>query len=520
MTLRCGLGAPSGPWEQLLLQEGFPYGRVDFSRRFDADDWSVIAVTAPPSAEEAARLRAYLEGGGALIGAAAYLEPVTGVPCRRERVRYLTGEPDGAAREILLCDIDAEAAIPREADTARTDTGSDALFAGLWRGGAVAALPFDPAAAMMDLRSARRQFHDSRDRLPWERVSRVAKGEVRLLVHAMLEYLHHARGLPYAHLWWFPGTAENVFAFRIDTDRGTPQQIDALHDLAREHELRMSWFLDVGSHEAWLHRFAAMPDQEIGVHCWRHRTTGRWEEDLANIRQALRLLEPHAGRPAGFAGPFGVWNTGLATAIDAAGFDYSSEFSFAFDGLPFFPETGGHRYRALQVPIHPVCIGSLARAGYREAEMRRYFDTVIARKLLRAEPLFFYHHPTHLRWDVLRAVFRTAQRLGVPFLSLGEYARWWRARLALDVAFAAGGGAIALAPRGGASPDPGLFGVRVARPDGTWRLSPAEEEVALAAGPWRPRNVVPPPPDLRRAREADLRFALGALFDTIANRRP
>jgi hypothetical protein len=311
-----------------------------------------------------------------------------------------------------------------------------------------------------------------------------------------------------------------VFACRVDTDRGTPQQIDALHAAAREYDLRMSWFLDVRSHEAWLGRFAEMADQEIGVHSYDHRTTGGEPADLKNIRKAIGLMEPHTGRSEGFAGPFGIWNTGLAGAIDAAGFSYSSEFSFAYDALPFFPESGGRRFRALQVPVHPVCIGSMLKAGYDGERMTAYFRRVMERKLLRAEPLFFYHHPTHMHWEVVRAMIRTAREAGVPFMSLGEFARWWRTRLNTRFGFEADGTGIRITTPDRETPLPAeAFGVRCSRSDGTVCVAPAETPVSAGSPAWRPRRTAPVPDDLRRIREPDLRSSLGAIMDSILRYR-
>ncbi len=519
MNLRCGLTSPSGAWEQLLQMEGLPFGLVNFDRAFDRADWSVVAVTALPSAREAERLREYLEDGGAILGPASFLGEVTGMPFRRERVRYLLGEEGAAGEEMQLCDLDTEACIPLEAHALRTDAGSFALFAGSWHGGQVAALPFDPAAALMDPRAALRRFYDRRERLPGERVSRVGKAEVFRLVHTLLELLHHRRGMPYAHLWYFPGTAESVFAFRVDTDGGTPGQIRRLRDIAREHDLRMSWYLDVQSHESWLAEFAGMADQELGIHCYEHRTTGIEETDLRNIRKAVDLLAPHTGRPEGFAGPFGVWNEGLASAVDAAGFATASEFSYAYDGLPFFPEAGGRRFRALQVPIHPVCAGTLRKAGYDESAMLGYFSRVMDRKLALGEPLFFYHHPQDTRWDMISALIGSARSTGVPFMSLGEYARWWRSRLRVRCTLQVESGGVRVVPGEGAGALSGDLGIRRSWPDGTVRLAPV---ASGGTGDDRPvlRRPNPPARDIARIREADLRFTLGTIVDTILRHVP
>jgi hypothetical protein len=129
--------------------------------------------------------------------------------------------------------------------------------------GHIIALPFDPSELVVDARSEVRSFYSPAGRLPFETVSLVSKGTLRLLTSECLEILHHRRGLPYVHLWYYPYGAKSIFCFRVDTDEGSKEQITALRQLAQRNSIPMTWFLDVKSHISYLQLFAEMKDQEI-----------------------------------------------------------------------------------------------------------------------------------------------------------------------------------------------------------------------------------------------------------------
>ncbi|MEK7251361.1 MAG: hypothetical protein AAB209_13170, partial [Bacteroidota bacterium] len=158
---------------------------------------------------------------------------------------------------------------------------------------------------------------------------------------------------------------------------------------------------------------------------------------MKNISKARRKLEQAGISSPGFAAPFGIWNSELAKAIEKTVFEYSSEFSFAYDSLPVYPSNGEQTFLTLQVPIHPICIGSLRRIGYTEGQMKEYFRRVIEEKLLRDEPLFFYHHPTHHCCDVVQFIFQYVAEKGIENTTMLEYARWWKKRLStrLEISF-------------------------------------------------------------------------------------
>lgn len=518
MRIRVGMTSASVYWEEVLRQEGVDHGTVDVLAGVPPDSCSVLLVSAPLRPEAVPAVRAYLAGGGGVLGAALHLAPATGLATRTEAIRYLAGTGEPPFASVGLLDLHLRGDVPREANRLRTQADTFGVFAGERGGGIVAALPFDLRDVMQDARVMLKAYPFPADRLPAERVSLIARNEVAHLVHDALEYLHHARGVPYAHLWPFPGEAAGVLGIRIDTDRGTPGQVDTLYRIARARGMRFTWFLDVGSHAPWLERFAAMEGQEFGVHCYEHRVAGGTARDRADLDRARSAMEA-AGIPvAGYAAPYGFWSPEQGLMVEAAGMPFSSEFACAADGLPFWPVVGYRRLATLQVPVHPVGAGAMRRAGYTEQAMVRYVERLRRGKLRRREPLFFYHHPRDEAWSCVEALCEGAQEPGVRTMCLGDYARWWTLRSAAMPSVTAAAGTVRIAEM--ALPETvGELRVRVSRPDGARRLIPPGGSADTGAGGWSVEPSWSPPWDLRRLRDFDLRTSIAGVYTAWQRRR-
>jgi hypothetical protein len=514
VKIQFGLLETSAAWEQICAQEGVPSDVVAPGNQRLIDDYSVLIINRNPDASECSAITGYLNDGGAVIGFAPYLNGLKGSPSRREKLEYLVADQQSGLFDITLLDTMLDGHIPREANFLRTQDNTFGMFAGEFLGGAAVLLPFDAADLMTDTRAANKRFYSSRDRLPAERVSLVAKGELRHLLHRCFEYLHHARKIPYIHLWYFPGGGKSLFSFRIDTDSGERWEIDELYTVAKEAGIGFSWFLDVRSHESWLSHFLYMAGQEIGLHCYEHQVYPTREANLKNIAKARRMMEG-AGLPSeGFAAPFGMWNIGLAEAIDAAGFAYSSEFSFDYDSLPGYPEALGIVYHTLQVPVHPVSIGSLRRVGYTEKQMQEYYAAVIDRKIARGEPLFFYSHPTHHGWETIRFLLRYAQQKGIDAATFGEYARWWKRRSVSKCVVDTGSASATVNVKAGGDNADDLW-LRASRAPGVEAIIPLAGTLDLERLPWKPMMLQACPPDIRRTRDFDPRSLVGDIYSEM-----
>jgi hypothetical protein len=188
------------------------------------------------------------------------------------------------------------------------------------------------------------------------------------------------------------------------------------------------WFLDTKSHEEWLTRFKDFVGQEIGVHCYEHNTFSSYGRNEENLIRAASLLEKNGLHPVGASAPFGTWNPAIACAFQHLRMSFSSEFSLDYDNLPFFPVLNNRFTPVLQLPIHPICVGSMIRAGYTDKEMTEYFYRIIDKNILEREPICLYHHPTHHRWKVIEDVFHHLRSKNIRNLSYSQYAGWWRKR--------------------------------------------------------------------------------------------
>ena len=516
MNLRVGLIGSSLGWEELLSQAGIP---VLHPVPMDTphDSFSAIIAAKKLQPDELAFVREYLRGGGAIFGSSAHLTGLVELAEDPVRLTYLYPEKGSRIPGLSLFDVECTGRIPREANCLRTSDNVYAVFAGGLHGGLAVVPPFDPGQSMEDFRAVERYFYARKERLPSERVSRVSKNEVLHFVVAAMEYLHHERGIPFARLSPFPAGSANVFALRIDTDNGTPEEIDDLFAISAGSHVPFTWFLDAGSHRSWLRRFGQMEGQEIGLHCFAHKIYLDVSKDEENIRRGAAAMKDAGLDPAAFAAPFGFWSPDLGRAIDRTGFRYSSEFSWAYDSLPHYPVSGAVRYETLQVPVHPISIGSLRRSGFTPAQMDRYFEHVIASKLSREEPLFFYHHPGHRQGDVVGRLCDRVQSAGVRPVTLGEYAAWWRVRSSLRPTFTLEGDAVTVSVGEGVT-GAGEVRVSITRSHGEETSVPLPGDDHGRKG--RRAQPYSPPADILRIREFDLRGEIGRQFTRLQRRFP
>lgn len=272
----------------------------------------------------------------------------------------------------------------------------------------------------------RKRFHSEHGIPPDEIVSRVSRSEIIRLIETTLLELHLRAGLPMVSKWHSP-TKKPVFAFRIDTDYGNQHSLQDILDIARAKELSLTWFLHVNAHKDWLDFFKTFNNQELALHCFEHGTSTSKEKILADLRKGNALLEAADIETKGFAAPYGTWSDGLRQSLAEFERSYSSEFSAGYEGVPYELELDeGHTL--LQIPIHPICTGSLSRRKYSVEAMKRYFDQIIESTLALQQPLILYHHPLQPGLDVVEHIFRRIVDFGFTNLTFQEYAEFWQSR--------------------------------------------------------------------------------------------
>jgi hypothetical protein len=215
--------------------------------------------------------------------------------------------------------------------------------------------------------------------------------------------------------------------------------------------------------------------------------------------------------PTGYASPNGTWHRALAHAVEDHGFDYSTEFSLDYDDLPFLPWLGDRFSSVMQVPVHPVSIGSLIRAKATTGDMKNYFRMMTDRFLLRNEPVIFYHHPGHEHYDVMEDTFEHARGLGLPAMTLGDYARWWRRRTGTRFDVTVDGEGLCVTSRNRF--DDVLFSAD--HPDGRRGFIRTDGATMFADIQWSniSSESMPPPAGIRSARSFSLRALLHSIED-------
>ncbi len=428
MRVKAGLISDSPAWKVVLAQEGLPWKVIGSPDELDVEHFSVVLADETVGAMWDEALRNYItKGGAAVVRQTDFVRWIDGKH-RWEKYRYLVPTEESVLKQSGLVDIPGRALVHENAGEYRTDKGSMVLPVLPFGNGVIATLPFDLDSIVSDTRAKRKFFSSPVAPLPSERVSRVPKGRLRLMAHSLLEALHHARGLHYVHLWYFPGALTGVFGLRIDTDHSVREEIQALYSLLKEYELPASWFLHVKAHVGWIRDFTSMEGHEIGIHCYEHRVYGASGLDRQGIAKARDFLLGVGLAPEGFAAPYGFWSDDLPGDLEELGFLYSSEFGFDYDNLPSFPSSGGGLSAILHVAVHPISPGSLVRCGYDEADMVRYYTAVMDRKLAVNEPLFLYTHPGDGHLDLLRNLFDRVDRDSIGTLTFSEYVKWWLER--------------------------------------------------------------------------------------------
>jgi hypothetical protein len=422
-SLHVGIVGREPGWHALLKREGVP--TRDVAPPFKAGDHPVLVVGTSATRDEISALRSYINDGGAVLIPPAHAATLAGISTNRKRSSTLVPSADAAFRNTDLVDLHRHIHIPDQANILRTMGGRNTGFIGRGGNGHLLYLPFDVPEMLNDARSGDCSFGSVAKRLPFEHVSVVSKGSLRILVMRAIKLLFHRRGLPFVHLWYYPHRAPSVFAFRVDTDFGSEEEITTLYRFLRTHHIPATWFVHVGVQRELLPQFGSMEGHEIAVHCNRHRVFTNQVEASRDLTSALDSMRAAGITPQGHAAPFGRWTEAIEGASSQLGIEYRSEFSLGYDDIPFHPHDGAG---LLQIPIHPIGLGSLRRHRYTSNQSIAYFSRAMERLIARRLPAIFCHHPKDAGYEVLQVLFSAARERDLPVMTMSGIADWWRQR--------------------------------------------------------------------------------------------
>jgi peptidoglycan/xylan/chitin deacetylase (PgdA/CDA1 family) len=278
-----------------------------------------------------------------------------------------------------------------------------------------------------------------------ERVASTDKSEIVDTMVSMLRRAFDRAGLPYVRLPRFPGAAKSVFMFRVDVDGLFGSRCRDIAALARAHGIRGSFYFNASLCRAYPGDLSLdwLRAHEIGHHADVHDLFDSVEENRANLLGGMAWVEQQLGmRTSGYVAPRGLWNRALDTALAELGHIYSSDFGLDFDSLPFFSAAG-----VLQIPVHPFSPERFAihqeDAGFGPPSACAVLDhylSALERQVALGRPAHLYGHPEvlgRMAADVLPNLFRAVGQLGIPNMTLADYAAWWserdRGSLALSV---------------------------------------------------------------------------------------
>jgi hypothetical protein len=536
--LTIGLLKSAPGWELLLRQLGVAFEPIARGADIATDSHSAVIVNDVLTPDQYHGLIEYLGKGGAVLDQGFLHARMYSGSVGRKRIRCIPPERNSDVfRETWLLDVyglanrltnSVRASGTGGIITGGTGTGAstsantrirysdETLFNGCVRlgeygGGPVGFLGLDIDSLMTDTRSRRKQFYTAGRYFPSETVALVSKGEIGRLTEALLKWLHFARGLPFVHKWRFPGELQSLFSFRLDTDGASDEQLRNWYGIAREHGIRISWFVHGEPMEGRFSVLHDMEDQELALHGYRHRVYPTAEENRENIAANRRQFESAGISCTGFSAPYGTWSLPLAEAVESEGLPYTSEFGLDYDSLPSYPWLGDRFASAPQVPIHPVCTGSFLHLHASPADITAYYRWIIDIKIRSREPVILYDHPLHPHPEISGDIFELAGERQLKNFGFAEYAQWWnnRTRADFQVYFETAGGS--------------TVEVRLSDWPEDLRLRIAEEKREAMIGspgiyselPWRPLEAERPraPEGLEKTRRLTRRLVQFTLMD-------
>lgn len=422
MKLTIGLQSENLGWERILKQEGCSYSLISEVAQHPL----VIIPALCDKANKEAILEHISDGYVAILEPRAYRKMFNAKFVKR-KVRYIIPQKSSYFFNIGLTDFHCDFYDLVKSDISYLDRNFR-ISIEAYGSGYIILLPFELNSVMLDSGAKRKRFYADRSELPSEIVARVSKGKIRRLISQILGYAHDLIDLPFVRRWYYPSDYKNAFLFRLDTDFCSNEDAKRVYKLCNEHQIKATWFVDTVSTERLKEVYAGFESQEIGLHCFRHKVFSDYRSNYDNLKLGLVALDYAGIKSRGFAAPFGTWNGPLAKVLEELGFDYSSEFSLAYDDLPFYPNVNGELSSVLQIPIHPISIGRLLRSHFSDKEMIEYFKMILKVKLALNEPVLIYYHPHRRKNEVIEHIFSLIDKEKTWLPSFGEYTDWWQKR--------------------------------------------------------------------------------------------
>ena len=440
--IRIGLhaeGDAADGWTRVLRQDRLPWDHVD------GPDRPVIVFDGVlPSWCEAFVER----GGAAVVTGAARADALLGPSCTATLTRFRPPNRDREATLPCLArvfDGQGEGEIRlHENRKARSGNLADVRPAVLTRPHGKGWLVFTGlplASHLAAVGDSLRAFTEASN--VTERVATVDKAELADTMTGMLQRAFAKLRLPFVRIARYPLAARSVFLFRVDVDGLFGPNCRTIAEVAEAHGVRGSFYFNKALCTAYPGDLAPdwLRSHEIAHHADIHDLFDTVAENRTNLQGGMDWVERHLGaRTTGYVAPRGLWNHALDRAMAELGHVYSSDFGLDFDSLPFFTPVG-----VLQIPVHPF---SPERFAIHQEDaglgppgsnaVLHHYVSALERQVALRRPAHLYGHPEilgRMAWEVLPALFDAVARLGLPTMTVTDFARWWIERDAATLGY-------------------------------------------------------------------------------------
>ncbi len=288
-------------------------------------------------------------------------------------------------------------------------------------GGTVAHFGISLEKVFQSTTPLRKQIFIPFRRNPAEEVSAISKGGVTRLFESLLKELCFRKGVPYIHKSFYRD-AKPPLLFRIDSDFTSEESVKKWYAQCQNRKIRTSWYLHTEAHEQWISTFSDFTEDEIGLHCYKHIS----KNSRNDMEYGTKLLNSSDITPKGYSAPYGIWNPIINEISAELGFEYSSEFELIYDSLPI-PSIPSDPNSLLQIPIHPICIGSFKSFDVPNEIILNYFNHQIDLQLYRNGPVILYDHLSD-HSNVMLEILESAIEKGCEPMTFIEYATFWKER--------------------------------------------------------------------------------------------
>lgn len=417
--IRIGYIGQNSSWEQLLGQIGVHWNRLTPKQHIPVNEYSCLIVDRDLTQSEQRSVNHYLRENGSVIDATGQFVSES----LQSRTFASVFPEDGDSRFGHIEQIPVYGSCQSISD-------SGTLNGLVWfdpspdRNLAYVGLPVH--RLWSEIKPLHRQFGSMETAVTAERTSALQSHPYLEVILTLLRKLHDHNRLPLVHSWWHPDIKKQAATFRVDSDYGSMESINDVSTFAGRFDIPLTLFLHTAHHEDWMEILInSIPENdEISLHCYRHSEFKTTEQIRSDILRGLEILKRCGVVPRGYAAPYGYWSQELAEALKSFPFSYTSEFGYDYDSLPSVASGSG----ILQLPVHPVSIGSFSRFSAASEQIHSYYGELIRQKRLQHLPLHLYHHPNDGKPSQLNSLFETVIPGNYHWMTYSDWSKWWERR--------------------------------------------------------------------------------------------